>query len=110
MKKAAALLLMVAILLAATSAFAASPWTEKTTYKEKLLGKLDFGFKNFVGGWTDIVRQPIKYNKDGKSAAEGFFVGVYQAIANTAGGALHLVTFPITQVDVPLPNNGVQFE
>jgi hypothetical protein len=110
MKKVAVLLLMIAILFACTTSFAASPWMEKTTYKEKMFGKLDFGVKNVLGGWTDIIRQPIKYNKDGKSAAEGFAVGVYQAIVNTVGGALHLVTFPITQVDVPLPNNGVQFE
>lgn len=110
MKKAAALLLMVAILLASSNAFAASPWMDKTTYKDKMLGKLDFGVKNFLGGWTEVFNRPIKYHKDGKSPAEGFFVGVYQAIAYTAGGALHLVTFPATTIDVPLPNNGVSFE
>lgn len=110
MKKVAVLLLVVVILAACGSAFAASPWTEKTTYKEKALGKLDFGVKNLLAGWLEIFRQPIKYNKDGKSGAEGALVGIYYAIADTIGGALHLVTFPITQIDVPLPNNGVQFE
>ena len=34
--------------------------------------------------------------------------GLYYAIADTLGGAIHLVTFPVTSLDVPLPNNGVQ--
>jgi hypothetical protein len=110
MKKVALMLLVVMVFAACGTAFAASPWTEQTTYKDKVLHKLDFAVKNVLGGWTDIIRQPIKYNKDGKSAAEGALVGVYYAITNTLGGALHLVTFPIPQIDVPLPNNGVQFE
>lgn len=110
MKKVTVLLLVVAILFACGSAFAASPWMEKTTYKDKVFGKLDFAVKNILGGWTEIFRQPIKYNKDGKSVAEGAFMGLYYAVADTIGGALHLVTFPIVALDVPLPNNGVQFE
>ena len=34
--------------------------------------------------------------------------GVSDFVTNTVGGVLHLVTFPITGLDVPLPDNGVQ--
>ncbi len=110
MRKAAALLLVVAILLACGSAFAASPWTEGVTYKDKVLGKLDFAVKNTLGGWTELFNRPIKYHKDGKNVSEGVLVGIGNAVVYTLGGALHLVTFPIPQIDVPLPNNGVSFE
>ncbi len=109
MKKIALLMLALAVLLTSSSAFAASPWTEKESYKDKTVGKVDFGFKNFLGGWTELFNRPIKYHKEGKSASEGAVVGLYNAVVYTVGGALHLVTFPIP-VDVPLPNNGVSFE
>ncbi len=109
MKKAAVLLLAIAILFTASNAFAASPWTTQTSYQEKVLHKLDFGVKNVLGGWTEIFRSPIKYHKDGKSVSEGALRGIGNALIDTAGGALHLVTFLIPQIDVPLPNNGVMF-
>lgn len=102
-------MLTFAVLLSCTQAFAASPWTEKTTYKDKTLGKLDYGLKNVLGGWTEIFNRPIKYNKDGKSFTEGALVGLYNTVVYTGGGILHAVTFPVP-VDVPIPNNGVSFE
>lgn len=110
MKKAAALLLIVAIFFACGTAFAASPWTEGDTYKDKVLGKLDFAVKNTLGGWTELFNRPIKYHKDGKNVSEGVLVGIGNAAVYTLGGALHLITFPIPQIDVPLPNNGVTFD
>ncbi len=107
MKKSVVLLLIAVILLSCGSAFAASPWTEKDTYKEKVLSKLDFGFKNTLAGWTELFNQPIKSHKDGKTVAEGVLRGIYYAVADTVGGILHIATFPVL-VDVPLPNNGVQ--
>lgn len=110
MKKSLAFFLALTIVLACGSAFAASPWTDQPTYKDKVLGKLDFAVKNTLGGWTEIFNRPIKFHKDGKNVSEGVIMGVYYAVADTVGGLLHLVTFPIPQIDVPLPNNGVQFE
>lgn len=111
--------LVAALMLVPSLSFAASPWTTKATYKEKMMGKLDFGVRNLLGGWTEILTEPheecpcAEQNK-GKSAgdkASGVVVGIFRGVAygliDTAGGALHLVTFPITQVDVPLPENGV---
>ena len=110
MKKVAAFLLVITIFFACGSAFAASPWTSGATYKDKVLGKLDFAVKNVLGGWTELINRPIKYHKDGKNVSEGVLMGVYYAIADTVGGALHLITFPIPAIDVPLPNDGVKFE
>ena len=94
---------------------AASPWTQETTWKGKAVGKLDFGFKNTLGGWTLIFSEPYnasKAAKDGKSCPvrggfEGLGRGLVYAAADTVGGILHIATFPITQLDVPLPENGV---
>ena len=110
MKKVTILLLGVAILFASSSAFAASPWTEGATYKDKVLGKLDFAVKNTLGGWTELFNRPIKYHKEGKNVSEGVLMGIGNAVVYTLGGVLHLVTFPIPAIDVPLPNNGVQFD
>lgn len=92
-------------------AHAASPWTEGKTYKDKALGKLDFGFKNTLGGWTAIFSETQKGDPNCKckmtGGAKGLGRGLAYAVADTIGGILHLVTFPITQVDIPLPNNGV---
>ena len=111
MKKAAVLIMAIAFLFTATSAFAAtpSPWTTQTTYQDKVLHKLDFAVKNTLGGWTQIFRAPMKAHTEKTCPIRGTFYGIYTAVADTAGGLLHLVTFPIPQIDIPLPDNGVQF-
>ena len=113
MKKLTALFFMVVFALSLGGvAQAASPWTEGKTYKEKILGKLDFGFKNALGGWTAIFSETSKANneaKDNKALAitQGLGRGLGYGLVDTVGGILHIVTFAIPQVDVPLPNNGV---
>lgn len=111
MKKLMLALLAVALLAAPTMAFAecnckASPWTAKTTYKDKALGKLDFGFRNFFGGWTEIFTEPYEANKAKTNIFEGVGKGLWYGIADEIGGVLHIATFPITQLDVPLPEGG----
>ena len=104
-------LIAVFTLLLSGIAHAASPWTEAKTYKEKVLGKLDFGFKNTLGGWTAIFSETAKADSNCKCkimrTVKGFSRGAVYAVADTVGGVLHIVTFPITQLDVPLPNNGI---
>ena len=90
-------------------AFAASPWTEKATWGEKAKWKLDFGVKNLLGGWTEIINQPRKYHKENKNCFEGLGKGFLNAGADTGGGLLHILTFPATNLDIPLPDNGVNF-
>ena len=106
MKKIVVLLLLFVLSLS-TVAFAASPWTEQKTYKDKAFYKLDFGIKNLFGGWTEIVTQPWNHHANPGETAESIARGIYNAVVYTVGGALHIVTFPITNLDVPLPNNGV---
>ena len=90
-------------------AFAASPWTQETTYGGKVRGKLDFGFKNTLAGWTELVTE----SRDAYNNKTNIFTGIGRGIVNsaayTAGGILHLATFPLTNLDVPLPDNGVSF-
>jgi hypothetical protein len=109
MKKLTALLMVMGILLIPAAGMAASPWTEKTTYSEKVIEKFSFGFKNLVLGVADIFYEPHRYQTEGKSAWAGLGKGLVDAPINVIGGALHLVTFLIP-VDIPLPDNGVNFE
>lgn len=115
MKKLVFLFLMaISILSLSGIAYAASPWTEGKTYQDKVIGKLDFGFKNLLGGWTEIFTGPTKSKFQCKCVVTKSVVrvgkGVVYAIADTVGGALHVVTFPFPQIDVPLPNNGVDLK
>lgn len=106
---------MAALLLSLSSiAHAASPWTEGKTYKDKVIGKLDFGFKNALGGWTALFTEPVKEDPNCKcklqSTAKGLGRGIAYAVVDTVGGILHILTFPFPQIDVPLPNNGVNLD
>ncbi len=109
MKKFGALLIILAILLAPAAGMAASPWTEQKTYADKTVEKFKFGFKNLALGWMQIFYQPHAYQVDGKNAWAGLGKGLWLFPVDTIGGAVHLVTF-LVPVDVPLPENGVNFE
>ena len=110
--KKLSLVLVVMVIVSSLPAmgWAASPWTTGTTYQEKMMGKLGFGLKNTLLGWTEIIKQPIKGAKDEHVAGfgKGLFTGLYDGVLYTVGGVLHIVTFPIVSVDVPLPNDGVK--
>ncbi len=86
----------------------ASPWTTEMGYSNRAIHKLGFGLKNLLLGWTDLFTEP----KQALDAGNNFFVGVgygiKDAIENELGGVVHVVTFPITNVDAPLPEGGVQ--
>lgn len=120
MKKLLFVLLALAVLAAPGVAFAgdgshcgkcsldfkASPWTSKATWGEQAVGKLEFGIKNIFTGWTEVFTEPMDAYKNHTCVVKGFFHGVANAVLDTAGGVLHLATFPITQLDVPLPQGG----
>ena len=90
------------------SGWAASPWTTKTTWGEKAVAKLDFGFKNLFGGVSELWMEPREVWSDKSQLPAAFGRGIAYSVADILGGALHILTFPITQLDVPLPENGVQ--
>ena len=89
-------------------ALAASPWTEESGYVNRANGKFGFGLKNAALGWTEIFTQPFDEAKEGGNAVVGFGKGIWTCVGQTVGGALHLATFPVTSVDIPLPENGNQ--
>ena len=111
MKKFFVLMLLVAMLVMPVAGFAVSPWTEEATYGDKVSGKLQFGLVNTLFGWTDIFFEPIRgHNRceNCDTVWKGIGKGFTDAVVNTVGGAIHLVTFPLV-LDVPLPDDGVKF-
>jgi len=111
MKKALVVTLIVFSFVAFSGAplYAASPWTEASTYSEKSGQKLGFGLKNLLLGWTELFAAPERAKNNGENVFVGFGKGIGNFVVYTVGGALHVVTFFIP-IDVPLPNNGVDID
>ncbi|MDP3921020.1 MAG: hypothetical protein Q8R76_09495 [Candidatus Omnitrophota bacterium] len=103
------LVVLVAIAVLPAVAFAGSPWTMESSYGDKAMGKLEFGIKNALGGWTEILTEPKATLDADENVLVGIGQGIWNAAFYTVGGLLHIVTFPITSLDVPLPQNGVDF-
>ena len=108
MKNKLAITLVVLMVIALPSMAFASPWMDKTTYGDKTVGKLTFGLKNTLLGWTELFKQPMDHAKDGKSFLAGMGHGILNTVTYTVGGVLHVVTFPFTSIDIPIPNDGVK--
>jgi len=88
-------------------AHAASEWTQEATYEAKVEKKFRYGVENVLAGWTEVFTEPYERRHSTKDLITGLFVGIFNAVVDTVGGAVHLVTAPITQIDVPLPEDGV---
>ena len=115
MPKRMGILVVVAALVAGPSlAFAGgmagggSPWAKETGYVNQAKGKLIYGVKNVLLGWTELFTQPYEDAQNGENILMGIGKGVWNAVGQTVGGALHAVTFPIPAIDVPLPEGGTQ--
>ena len=114
MLKRMGIVVVVAALVAAPSlAFAGdmaggSPWAQETGYANQVKGKLVYGVKNVLLGWTELFSQPYSDAQNGENVLVGIGKGVWNAVGQTIGGALHVVTFPIPAIDVPLPEGGTQ--
>lgn len=85
-----------------------SPWTNEVGWSSRALGKLGFGVKNVLLGWTDLFIEPQEELQAGGNFFKGLGTGIKDTIGNELGGVLHVLTFPITAVDVPLPEGGTQ--
>ncbi len=112
MKKLVLVLAVLAVMLAPQAAYAGcscepSPWTTKTTWSEKAVGKLEFGFKNAFFGWTELFTEPHKAYTEKTNIFSGIGKGILYGVVDEIGGILHIGTFPITQLDVKLPEGGV---
>lgn len=87
--------------------FPDSPWTKKSTYCEKTMGKLGFGILNLFGGWTALASEYHEQPEDNFVVA--FHRSIIRTVTNTVGGALHVITFP-APFDIRLPGGGASFE
>ena len=100
--------LMVCLMMLSTSVFAASPWNNPSaSYGQKTMHKFGYGLTNVALGWTKIFTEPTEAIKNKQCAIKGLGVGLAEFVGDTIGGALHLVTFPIPQIDIPLPDGGI---
>ncbi len=95
--------------LSLTKDYTASPWTSETGWSSRAVGKLGFGVKNLLLGWTELFVQPKEASASGGNVVAGIGTGIKNAVEDTLGGVVHIVTFPIPQIDAPLPGGGVQF-
>ena len=96
----------IALVAAPLAASAASPWADEATYGAQVGGKLKYGLKNTLLGWTSLIRTPVESVQSGENILVGIGRGVWNGVGQTVGGVLHLVTFPLPQIDVPLPEGG----
>ncbi len=85
-------------LLLAPSSFAESPWVKNDSVFEKMTGKLGYGLKNSLLGWTSMFIEAAQPQY--KTEWNGFCVGVARGIFYTGSGLIQLATFPIP-VDFP---------
>jgi len=91
-----------------TKDYTASPWTSEVGFSKRAGGKLVFGAKNLLLGWTKLFSEPAEAIQSGGNFFKGLGVGLVEGVGDELGGALHLVTFPVTCLDVALPGGGVQ--
>ena len=88
----------------------ASPWAAKKEWSDRAMGKLLYGAKNMLLGWTEIITELDEAMWVGERADVGFMRGLWNATGQTLGGAYHVLTFPHTSWDLPLPEGGVGWQ
>jgi len=85
-----------------------SAWTREATWTSRAQGKLLFGTKNLLLGWTEVLAEPYDAVQRGGNVFTGLGQGLWNGIGQTVGGALHVATFPMTELDIPLPEGGTK--
>ena len=94
--------------LSLTKDYTPSPWTQEVGWGARAKAKLAFGVKNALLGWTELVTEPKRAMDEGDNFFVGLGMGVKNGVENTLGGVVHTVTFPLTELDAPLPKGGTQ--
>ncbi len=105
--------LIVGLVVAAPAPSAAAregSWTQKTGWLDRADGKFYQGATNLLLGWTELITEPDEAIWNGTSLLGGLWKGAWNAVGQTAGGALQVLTFPFTQFDIPLPEGGVGWD
>ena len=83
-------------------------WKKEKLYIDRAFGKLNFGIWNFLFGWTELATEPYESILTDENLLIGIGKGVLFGAADTAGGFLNFVTFPITALSIPLPEGGIE--
>lgn len=108
-KKVSILVLVLTLVSGSVFAFEPSPWKkEGDSYPVKMKNKFAYGFSNVLLGWTEIFQEPYEAVKEKKCPLTGFGRGLWNAVGDTVGGAVHLVTFWCPKTDIPLPEGGIK--
>jgi hypothetical protein len=92
--------------LSFTKQYLPSPWTEHDRYLPRAKGKLIFGAKNALLGCLELYNEPRDARRQNTGFMRGMGRGLVNMLGDTIGGVLHVATFPITAVDVSLPEGG----
>ena len=83
-------------------------WHDEKLWIDRAWGKAMFGSWNFFLGWTVLMKEPYETATLGDNFFVGLGRGVVYGVADTAGGLLNVVTFPLTFLQIPLPEGGVE--
>lgn len=98
MKLKTALITCLLVMFAATSAFAATQCAkdaESDDYGTKLGGMLARGVLNVGGGPSDLVKDTVKYTKEGPAVLgtmKGMGVGAYHMAVRMGSGLIDIAT------------------
>jgi hypothetical protein len=87
-----------------------SGWTFENSYTDRAMGKLGYGVKNLFLGWMDLFLEPLEAKSEQRGFWNGVGIGVSHAVQNMLGGLVHTVTFPVTRIDLSLPDEGIHFK
>jgi len=93
---------------AETIAYRPAEWKKEELYIDRAFGKLNFGFWNFLLGWTELATEPYEATMTDGNILLGIGKGILFGAADTGGGFLNMVTFPITALSIPLPEGGIE--
>ena len=118
MKKTFGFFLLIFLMLTAHS-YAAVSWKPCTwkmpsmhwnseDYGNRVANKLGVGASNLLLGWTELVTQPVTHHASGQELAQSLGRGLVNALGDTGGGALQVITFAFPDINVPLPEGGIK--
>jgi len=92
--------------LSFTKEYTPGSWTSEVGYGRRAMGKLGFGLKNLFLGWTELFTEAQEGVAGGENVLSSVAKGAWYALLDELGGVVHVATFPITALDVPLPDGG----
>ncbi len=83
-------------------------WKKEKLYIDRAFGKLNYSTWNFFFGWTEILTEPYEAVEINDNVIKGVAKGVFNAVFDTAGGFINMFTFPLTFLNFPLPEGGIE--